>query len=661
MLNNPFPVQEGKFKNGKLKKFSYYKNWTENFFDPTIQQKETIKTPIKNSVNLKLISHIMVFLMFILIGKTAWLQIVKGEYYYSLAEGNRIRVKRTEPNRGIIYDKNFNSLVQNTANFILYFIPKELPKEENRKNNIIQTLSDILGNKSPDDLRNILLSVKENSLESYQPLLITDNLDYEKAMLFYLNIDQMPGVALSNKSRREYVSCKNTEQQSSNSSAQSCISTESLSHILGYTGKINEQELKKFSSQYFLIDYIGKTGIEYFFENELKGSHGKKQIEIDALGQEKQILSIEKVKDGNNLILSLDINLQNKLEGIMSSHLKKLNLNKACAIIMDPNSGQILALASFPGYDNNIFSKGISESEYSEIINHPDNPLFNRCISGEYPSGSTIKPIMIAAALEEKIIFKNTSFNSVGGIWIKQWFFPDWNPSGHGITNAQKAIAQSVNTFFYYIGGGYQSFQGLGVDRIGKYVKLFGLGSQTGIDLNNEATGLVPTKEWKEKTKNEQWYIGDTYHLAIGQGDLLVTPLQVANFTSAFANNGNLYRPYMVTRILNQNNNPIRNIESQLIRNNFIDINNIKIARQGMREAVTLGSARALQSAPVTSAGKTGTAQWSSKKPPHAWFTGFAPYDNPEIVITILIEQGGEGSSTAVPIAKEVLDWYFKK
>ncbi|MBU1684379.1 hypothetical protein KKC56_02860 [Patescibacteria group bacterium] len=208
MLNNPFPVQEGKFKNGKLKKFSYYKNWTENFFDPTIQQKETIKTPIKNSVNLKLISHIMVFLMFILIGKTAWLQIVKGEYYYSLAEGNRIRVKRTEPNRGIIYDKNFNSLVQNTANFILYFIPKELPKEENRKNNIIQTLSDILGNKSPDDLRNILLSVKENSLESYQPLLITDNLDYEKAMLFYLNIDQMPGVALSNKSRREYVSCK---------------------------------------------------------------------------------------------------------------------------------------------------------------------------------------------------------------------------------------------------------------------------------------------------------------------------------------------------------------------------------------------------------------------------------------------------------------------
>lgn len=650
---NPFSIQEGKFKNGKLEKFSYYKAWTENFFDPTIQQKETIRTGLKDSVNLKLIGCIITLLLLVLVGKTAWLQIIKGDYYYSLAEGNRIRVKRIEAKRGIIYDRNFNSLVQNTANFILYFIPAELPKQENEKNNVIKKLSELLGDKSPNNLEQILLSVKKNSLALHQPLLITDKLDYEKAMFFYLNTNQMPGVVLSNKDRREYALCKNTEQN--------CVSTKSLSHILGYTGKINKQELEKFNQQYLLIDYIGKTGLEYFWENELKGTHGKEQIEVDALGLEKKILSIDKVKDGDNLILSLDVKLQTKIEEIISTHLSELKLSKACAIIMNPNNGQILALVSLPGYDNNAFAKGISELEYNVLINHPDNPLFNRCISGEYPSGSTIKPIIAAAGLEEKIISKNTTFNSTGGIRINQWFFPDWKSGGHGIANVQKAIAQSINTFFYYIGGGYQNFQGLNAERIVKYTELFGLGWQTNIDLNNEASGFVPTKQWKEKTKNEKWYIGDTYHLSIGQGYLLTTPLQVANFTAVFANKGNLYRPYIVKQILNQDNKLIKNIEPQLIRNNFINNNNIEIVREGMRQTVTLGSGRGLQSVPVPVAGKTGTAQWSSKKPPHAWFTGFAPYDNPEIVITILIEQGKEGSETAVPIAKEILDWYFKK
>ncbi|MFH1822962.1 MAG: penicillin-binding transpeptidase domain-containing protein, partial [Patescibacteria group bacterium] len=219
--------------------------------------------------------------------------------------------------------------------------------------------------------------------------------------------------------------------------------------------------------------------------------------------------------------------------------------------------------------------------------------------------------------------------------------------------------SQSVNTFFYYIGGGFEDFNGLGVDRIVNYAKLFGLGSQTGVDLANEASGFLPTKEWKEKTKGERWYIGDTYHLAIGQGDILVTPLQVANYTAVFANQGKLYRPHLIKQVLTDEDKLIGDIESAPIRENFIDSYNINVVRQGMRQAVTTGSARGLDSLSVKVAGKTGTAQWSSKKDNHSWFTGFAPYDNPEIVITILVEEGGEGSETAVPIAREVIEWYF--
>jgi penicillin-binding protein 2 len=267
--------------------------------------------------------------------------------------------------------------------------------------------------------------------------------------------------------------------------------------------------------------------------------------------------------------------------------------------------------------------------------------------------------VISIAALEEKIIDERTSFLSTGGIRIGQWFFPDWKAGGHGITDVRKAIAESVNTFFYYIGGGYQDFIGLGVEKIVKYAKLFGLGAQSGIDLPGESAGFLPTEEWKEKVKGEAWYIGDTYHMAIGQGDVLVTPLQVANYTAVFANGGKLYRPHLVKEILSGNDKPIREVETVPVRENFVSNYNMNIVRQGMRQTVTGGSARSLSTLPVTVAGKTGTAQWSSQKANHAWFTGFAPYENPQIIITVLVEEGVEGSTISVPIAKEVLEWYF--
>jgi len=676
--SNPFVIKQGNAKYGQLKS-GYRLDWTEEVLAQTGSDKETLGTSF-DLKKLSRISLIFAFFLFVILARVAWLQIVKGDYYYELAEGNRIRIERLEAKRGVIYDRNGQPLVRNVANFLLYFVPADFFANEDKQDKIINRVSEILGDDiNSDDIKNKLAGVKKYSLESYQPLFIADNIGYKKAMLLYLESDYMPGVVLSNRTRREYLGFAPSPSPSPTTSSRErgAIETDfeitplsreageglgeegSLSHILGYTGKIDESELAEYGSEYLPIDYIGKMGIEYFWENELKGVSGKKQIEVDALGKEKKIINQESAEDGHNLVLSLDTGLQKKLEETLNASLEKLHLSKAAAVIMDPSNGEILAMVSLPSYSNNAFVRGISSQEYQKLDDNPDNPFINRCISGEYPSGSTIKPVIAAAALEQGIISEYTSFNSVGGISVGQWFFPDWRAGGHGITDVRRAIAESINTFFYYIGGGHQDFRGLGVDRIFKYGELFGLNAQSGIDLAGEVSGFLPTKKWKEEIKGERWYIGDTYHLSIGQGDILVTPLQVANYTSVFANGGTLYRPHLVKQILTGDDKLFRDVEPVVIRGNFINNYNIKIVRQGMSRTVTAGSAQSLQAVPVAVAGKTGTAQWSTKKPPHAWFTGFAPYDNPEVVITVLIEQGDEGSQVAVPVAREVLEWYF--
>ncbi len=648
-IKDPFAIQAGQFKDGKLKTL-YRPGWSEDTYISDSQEKETVGRNF-NFSKLPILVTGFIFFLFLLLSRTAWLQIVKGDYYYEIAEGNRVRIKRLEPKRGIIYDRFGRPLVRNKANFLLYFVPADLPAGD-KLNKIITEISSVLGsNYSVEKIKEKLAKIKKNSLAAYQPLFIADNIPYQEAMRLYLFSWRWPGVILSNTARREYLNYLSGEAEP----------TYSLSHILGYTGKITEGELKKFGHDYSPIDYIGKMGIEYFWENELRGENGRKQVEVDALGKEKKILGEEPAQDGHNLVLSLDVIAQAKLEEIFRAHLKQLKLNRGVGIVLNPQNGEILALVSLPAYDNNLFARGISAQEFADLMARKDKPLFNRAISGEYPSGSTVKPIIAAAALEEGIITEHTIINSVGGIKIGQWFFPDWLSGGHGLTDVRRAIAQSINTFFYYIGGGYQDFRGLGVGKIDYYAELFGLGTQTGIDLAGEASGFLPTPEWKERVKGERWYIGDTYHLAIGQGDLLVTPLQIAAATAVFANGGRWYRPHLVKDILDSNDHLVREIENAPVREDFISVYNIQVVRQGMRQAVTAGSARRLQSLPVAVAGKTGTAQWSSKHNPHAWFTGFAPYKHPDIAITILVVEGGEGHSAAVPIAEEFLQWYFSE
>ena len=574
----------------------------------------------------------------ILLGRVFYLQLFEGENFRAVAEGNRVRIRDVKSTRGIIYDRDQNILVKNIPNFSLAVVPVDLPRDEEKINEIISHLAAV-AQKPEEEIRQV---IKQQPFYSYQPIIIKQNLNFEQAALTKIESYNYPGVILKINSTRQYI---NTPE------------IPSLSHILGYSGKINPDDLERYLDLgYSIDDYVGKIGLELNYEEILKGKNGKEYVEVNAFGETKNILDHQLPQPGKNLVLTIDSELQKIAEQSLKNILSSYGKKKGSVIILDPNSGEILALVTWPAFDSNLFATGISFEDFSDLINNLDQPLFNRSISGEYPSGSTFKLIVASAALQEDLITPNTSFHSVGGIGIKSWFFPDWKAGGHGWTNVIKAISESVNTFFYIIGGGHNDFDGLGVKKIKKYAEMFGLNKQLGIDLPNEATGFLPDIEWKQRVKQEQWYIGDTYHLAIGQGDILVTPLQVAAWTSVFANGGKLYQPHLVKEINDVDSSVI--IQPKILNQGFIDPTNISIVNRGLRQAVLTGSAKGLYGLPVAVAAKTGTAQWSSKNYPHSWLTAFAPYKKPEIVVTVLIEEGGEGSSTSVPVARQILEWW---
>lgn len=587
-------------------------------------------------INLLLI---LIFLsLLILFGRTFYLQVVKGEYYAKLAEINRTREKPVIAARGLIYDSQKKQLVKNIPIFDALILPKDLSLNKAKKQEQVGLIAQAIN--QDEQVVWDILNEYPNNFKYF--LAIRENIEYEEALLLKIKSEQTPGLYIETRHQREYVNSVD------------------FSHILGYLGKITKEELaSKNDDEYLLNDYIGKIGLELKYEEILRGKYGKEGLEVDVTGKEKKVLYYNEPVNGRNIVLSIDSQVQKKAREILNNYLARSNKKRASLVMLNPQNGEILALVSLPDFDNNLFAQGISSEDYKELIENEDNPLFARAIKGEYPSGSIIKPVVAAAALQEGLVTDRTTYFSQGGLLLfDRWFFPDWAAGGHGLTNVYKAISWSVNTYFYIIGGGYEDYEGLGVERLKRYYQFFGMGQKTGLDLIGEATGLVPDPDWKMEVKNEEWYIGDTYHMAIGQGDLLVTPLQVANFTAVFANGGKLYQPHLVKEI-QVNDGEIEFINPEIIRENFIDENNINIVRNGMRQTVTNGSAQYLNNLNVAVAGKTGTAQWRKDKNNHAWFTAFAPYEKPEVVITVLVEEGGEGSAISVPITYDVLNWYF--
>jgi len=601
-----------------------------------IARSSTNSKLIGDAVQHRTVIIVMVCALACIIARTGYLQVIRGTDYRQSSERNRIRLETIQASRGIIYDRTMVPLLQNSPNFTLYAVPADLPQSLDERRSIADELSTLAPALNRDETREKLSTVTAGSL---QPIILLEHVDYQTALKLTTAIARTPGVSLSAVAARDYTYGS------------------AMAHLIGYLGKPTQKELSD-NSSYTTLTQIGRFGLEVQYDAELRGTDGVREVERDHLNKELSVVASRSPVAGKNLVLGIDRQLQDTMSASLKDAVRQLHATGAAAVAIDPRNGEVRALVSEPSFDPNLFTQGGTTQEFDAIFNDPNYPLVFRAISGSYPSGSTIKPVIASAALAEHIVTEQTTVSSTGGITVGPNFFPDWKAGGHGVTDVKKALAESVNTFFYMVGGGYQDFDGLGVDRLVDYMKQFGLSEPLGIDLPNEAEGFVPDKEWRSRPDATTWYLGDTYNLSIGQGYIAVTPLQVASYTAAIANGGTLYKPHVVTKILNPDGTTDRSIVAESL-GTTVDGRYLSIVRAGMRQAVTNGSARQMADLSVAVAAKTGTAQFGNEGKTHAWFTCFAPYENPELVVTIIIEGGGEGSATAQPIAKKALQAYF--
>jgi len=582
------------------------------------------------------------FIIFILamFGKIIQYQILEKDDFLAQAEENKFIINFIKAERGVIYDINGKQLVFNKASFNLILDKEALP--EGKEMEILQKAGLILNL----DLTGI------NSQEG-RYFLIKENLDHQTLIVLETRIKELEGFEIVKNSIRQY------------------IKEPSFSHLMGYIGKITPEDLENYPGVYSGSDYMGKDGIEKYYEDILKSKPGKIQTEKDVYGSliSNNIVSLP--ESGDSLILWIDSDLQKKAEEELRATLERIGSKSGVVIAQNPKTGGIMTMISIPSYDNNLFNADSDQNILKQVLNDPEKPLFNRAISGLYPTGSTIKPLIAIGALSENIISPNKELNCQGQISITNKYDPNivyvyHDNAAHGATDMRKAIAESCNVYFFTVGGGYGNQPGLGPTKIKQYLGLFGWGEETDIDLPGESEGFIPSPQWKEETKNEPWVDGDTYNLSIGQGGILITPLQVVTAFSAIANGGTFFKPRIVKEIIDNNKNVIKEFEPEIARDNFINKDYLNVVREGMREAVTgQGAPRAssvmLNSLPVEAAAKTGTAETPYKDKYHNWVTVFAPYDDPQIVLTIMIENVPGVQAAVLPTAKNILEWYFTK
>jgi len=601
-----------------------------------------LEVPLQEKISYVLL-FIFLLIEVIFLSKTFYLQIVEGKRLYTAAENNKGNESLIIPERGIIYDINLKKLVSNFPAYDLVCDKRFFSYSSTQTIGEINLISQILG-LNPMELKKKIEDSKSSEI------IISEGLDHENLLVLESEINELEGCRIAQNTMRNYQY------------------GQIFSHILGYMGRINGDEYSDLEG-YAINDKIGKLGIEKYYEDYLRGVPGQSRTIKSATGEKEQKERILEPIAGNNLVLNINADLQKKVYEALEASIKNLGSKKGAAVAIDPRTGAVLALVSYPSYDGNLFSSGISSEDYSLI--EKEESLFNRAIQAKYPTGSTIKPFEAAGALQENIISPEKQINDIGYIEIKSKYDPNvvWRYGGvtpHGWVDMREAIAVSSNIYFYTVGGGYEDQKGLGPARIKKYLELFGWGKKTGIDMPNEFEGFIPTPEWKQQNIKEPWWDGDTYNLSIGQSYLEVTPLQVALAYSAIANNGTLYKPQIINRIIeSEQNNEIllKTFLPEVIRKNFIEQKNIQIIKEGMRDCVqeSYGSAYYLNSLPVDVAAKTGTAETGRDGYYNAWISTFAPYENPEIVFVATIESVEGLRSATLPVAYDVLNWYFSK
>jgi len=565
-------------------------------------------------------------------------QIAEYEYYAIKSESNRIRIRPVQALRGNIYDRDGQILAKNVSTFDL-IIKKE--KIINR-DEFLKSVNTVLP-KDKIDLASITEQLRNRKAK--EVVLISD-INLDEYSIISVDKHLLPEMELSPKAKRQYLYPFST------------------SHILGYLGKLSDADI--YSDVVKIqegMTEIGKLGVERFYQNILSGEFGYEKLETDALGEIIRTIETKDPRRGDDIYLTIDIDLQNYIYGLMEN-------KEGSVIVMNPNNGEVLALVSAPGYDINLFTKSISSTDYNKLLKNPRKPLINRAINGQYPPGSTLKPFVGLIALEEGIVDSN-KFVSCSGAYLLNNHkrpFKCWKKEGHGSTDLSYALTQSCDVFFYRIA------ELTGIDLISDKIYKYGFGQKTYIDLYNESKGLVPDRDWKYKIKQQPWFPGETLNVGIGQGYFLATPLQLTLATSSLATAGKTFTPHLLKQVRDSKTDKIDMYDYQ--NNKFItsypNLDYLDIVHHAMWRVTNergVGTASQMKKIKnIEIAGKTGTAQVYSldkgktdikELQDHALFISYAPFEDPEIVVTVIVEHGGGGSSVAAPIARDVIEFYI--
>jgi len=584
--------------------------------------------------------YCVVAAFFILFVRLFYLQMIQGEELRRLSENNCIRLESLDPSRGLIFDRNGKVLVENRPSFDLSIILKDAKPIEQT----IEKLAELINVPKPELMPK---AGRNKNLSPYKPVLLKQDIGREDLAAVEVRKFDLPGVVVNIRPKRHYLNKYNA------------------AHLIGYLSEISSSDLK--SGRYPGCkggDFIGKFGVEKAFESFLRGKRGGRQVEVNATGQVVDVLKTVDALPGHNIFLAVDQTLQQKAEALLEGLA-------GAVIAMEPSSGHILAMASSPSFDQNDFVNGMSHEQWDVLISNPFRPMENKAIQGEYPPASTYKIVTAIAGLEERVIDEKTTFHCPGDYTYGDRVFRCWKKEGHGNLNVVGALAESCDVFFYQVG------QKLGVDRLAWYAKACGFGASTGINLDNEAVGLIPTAAWKKERTGHGWQGGETLSVAIGQGYNLVTPLQTLVFTSALANGGIRFKPLVLKTIETSERKVVIQSRSQITGRLPAGKSTLDIVKKGLWGVVndSNGTARGARVVGIDISGKTGTAQVVGRKDDeddreivrsdhlkaHAWFLAYAPSTAPEIAVVVFIEHGESGSGSAAPIARELIKTYLKK
>jgi penicillin-binding protein 2 len=586
-----------------------------------------------------------VLLLFLLLfARFFYLQVSQREHYHTLAEANRISIAPIVPNRGLIFDRNGEVLAHNYSAYTLEIVPSKAANLEM----LINELSTVV-EVTPRDRKRFKKLMDES--KRFESLPIRTRLTDVEVARFAANRYRFPGVEIKARLFRQYPR------------------GESASHVVGYIGRINDKDLEQLEARDDLANYrgslyMGKIGLEQSYEKELHGVTGFEEMETDAAGRVIRIISRTPPVSGNNLILSLDAKLQEVAE-------KAFGDRRGALVAIEPETGDVLAFVSKPGFDPNLFVDGIDSENWDLLNNSIDRPLNNRALRGMYPPGSTFKPFIALAGLELKKRTAQQGISDPGYFSLpgSTHRFRDWKAGGHGYVDLHRSLVVSCDTYYYALAND------LGIDNISSFTGKFGLGRKTGIDIEGEVTGLMPTQEWKMKRHKQKWYAGDTISVGIGQGYNLATPLQLAFATAILAGKGTAFRPHLVKQVKNNNDEVVREIATEPLYTLDLNPAHLESVRNALIDVTRPGGTAAVAGtgAAYVFAGKTGTSQVVGMKQgekyveskvqerhrDHALFIAYAPAENPKIALSVLVENGGHGGATAAPVARLVMDYFL--